>query len=185
MLFTGGEPDEGDTEHVSLRPDSIVFEGLAGDFPQDIEKLARNGRILAPLSDPLLEGLKASCGGKILTFDLDDPDANFFAQNIRKGPSGYSFEMVYRPSSDMGSRLVNRFIPGYDKNLFAGVSIGSTDINDVLNSVIAFGCASLMGAEPQHVRNALIRYTFASRPKEVKKDITEKDILSMREFEED
>ena len=185
MIFTGGEKDPDHPVTDLMRPDSLVFEGIKSDFNKYLENLSRNGRILAPLTDPLLKDLEASCDAKVLTFDREDPDANFFAQNVKKTPYGFSFELVYRPSGDLGSRLINRFIPGYDKNLFVGVTIGSTDLNDVLNSVIAFGCASLMSVEPDHVRNALVRYAFAARPVEEKQEVTRDDILSMREFEED
>lgn len=185
MMFTGGETDGDVADINTLRPDSLAFEGISAGFTHETEMLTGKGRILAPLSDPLLGELKASCSAKILTFDMEDADANFFAQNIKKSPSGYTFELVYRPSADLGSRMINRFIPGYDKNLFVGVSIGSSDLNDVLNSVIAFGCVSLMGIEPHHVRTALQRYAFPSRPKEIRQEITREDILGMREFEED
>ena len=92
---------------------------------------------------------------------------------------------MYDSSLDKGKKLITKFVSGYDKNIFLGVSIGSTDINDVLNSVIAFACASMMGVDPRHVRDALARYAFPSKPREVKQEVTKEDILSMREFEED
>ena len=185
LIVTGGERDNDMPEPQTPRPDSVAYEKLDRDTFNDGLSLGRNGRILAPLADPLLEELTGSCEAKVLTFDLDDQNANFFAQNIRKGPLGYSFELVYKPASDLGTRMINRFVPGYDKNLFVGVTIASSDINDVLNSVIAFGCASLMKVEPQHLRDALLRYAFSSRPKEAKQEVTKEDILGMREFEED
>ncbi len=185
MIFTGGERDVDGSDPKDPKPESVAFEGLTETSAEDVRFLAKGGRVLAPLKDPLLRDLISSCDAKVFTFDLDDPDANFFAQNIKPGPSGYSFELVYRPASDTGSRMISRFIPGYDKNLFAGVTIGSTDIEDVLRSVIAFGCASLMGIEPSHVRDALVRYVFPSRPKEVRQEVTKEDILGMRDFEED
>ena len=185
MLFTGGEPDPDKPYPENPKPAAVVFEGLSAGYSRELETMIKGGKILAPLKDPLLKNLMNESGSKVLTFALDDPDANFFAQNIKMTPSGNSFELVYRPSDDIGTRMVNRFLPGYDRPLFLGVTIGSTDRNDILHSVIAFACSSIMGVEPDHARSALIRYAFPSRPKEVKQEITKEDILGMREFEED
>ena len=185
VLFTGGEIDEDDPSQEHKRPDSLAYEALPEGFIQETDKLSKYGRVLVPLNDPFLEALEASCAAKVLTFDREDPGANFYAQNIKKGPLGINFKLVYRPSADRGTRLVNRFITGYDKNLFVGVTIESIDMRDVRNSVIAFACASMMGIEPQHVRTALMRYEFPAKPEEVQEEVTELDILGMREFEED
>ena len=156
------EPDFG----ANPETDIILFENVENeDIHKALrmaEKTAKGARILIPLEDDFIESARMSLTVTRFTYSLNDVRANLCANKITplKG-GGFEAEVVYQ-SSPQRKTLRDRIFPTYNRNMFGKFKVNSTEMDDVLHTIKAFGFGLMLSIETKYITEAISSFVFES-----------------------
>ena len=151
----------------SMEPDVLIFDRTA-DNTEAADRIRlgssmnRFGRIFLDIEDPFLNAKSFGKGIKVYTYSADDPDANFYAQKIRKAQdgTGFTFDYVFQSDPKGSGGLKSLFLPSYSQNLISKGSIKSDSRKDIIHAVKAFALGSSAGVEARYISKAVADYDF-------------------------
>ena len=127
-------------------------------------RVNRGSRIFIDKSDSFLKPQDLGGVLKVFTYSLNDPDANFYAQKIRKNPNGegYLFEVVFQANPSGKAGLLGVILPALNKPVIFPVSISSDNKEDVIHGVKCIAIGSAFNVENKYLNKSISRYDFSS-----------------------
>lgn len=158
------EADESDGSFLKFKPQIAVVTNIEDDhldhygteeniykaFGEFIDNLKTGGKAILCIDNAKVERLAGETKQDVITYALEDKNADYVAKNLEYNTNGTSYELYYK-----GEFLtkVNLVVPGR---------------HNVLNSVGAFVAATEMGIERECILAALAKFGGAKRRFETK-----------------
>ncbi|WP_092486743.1 UDP-N-acetylmuramate--L-alanine ligase [Desulfoscipio geothermicus] len=181
--FLVAEADESDKSFLKLWPYLAVVTNIEDDhldhygsmqeiinaFRGFLQKVPGDGTAVLCLDDPNLRALARDCGGKVITYALDHPQADYVLRSIKLHDSGSSGEVYYREAHLGRLELV---VPGRHNlsNALAVVAASRAlglPFDDVVKSLRLFRGAGRRYQLLGRVRNITVVDDYAHHPTEI------------------
>ncbi len=128
-----------------------TLDNIVQSFGNYVRLLPDNGLLVINWDDPNCMKLTKNTKAKVVTFALENQNANFIARNIQFDANGFPTFDVY-----------------YNNTFYKTISLSIPGKHNVLNSLACIALCHEYGLEKEDIKNALHKYTGAHRRFEYK-----------------
>ena len=127
------------------------LDNIKNAFKKYVELLPDDGLLVMNKDDKNSIGLEKYTSAKVVSFGIENPDANYIAKNIKFDENGYATFDVY-----------------HDGNFFDTFSLSISGMHNVLNSVACIALCNNYGVPNSAIKEAFSTFTGANRRLEYK-----------------
>ena len=128
-----------------------TLDNIIKSFGNYVKLIPDNGLLVINWDDPNCRQITKNTSAKVLTYAIENQNANFVARNITFNNNGFPTFDVY-----------------YNNNFFKTITLSIPGKHNVMNALAAIAVCFDYGLEKEDVKNALFKYTGAHRRFEYK-----------------
>ena len=128
-----------------------TMENIVKSFGNYVKLLPENGLLVINWDDPNCRQIARNTLAKVLTFGIENQNANFVARNITFNSNGFPTFDVY-----------------YNNNFYKTITLSVPGRHNVMNALACIAVCFDYGIERADIRSALLKYTGAHRRFEYK-----------------
>ncbi len=127
------------------------LENIVKSFGNYIKLIPEDGLLVINWDDPNCRTLTKNTTAKVVTYGIENQNANFVARNIVYSNNGFPTFDVY-----------------YNNNFYKTISMSVPGVHNVMNALACIALCHEYGLEREDIKNALHKYTGAHRRFEYK-----------------
>ena len=128
-----------------------TLENIVKSFGNYVRLLPDDGLLVINWDDAHCRTLTKNTKSKVVTYAIENQNANFIARNIVFNPNGFPTFDVY-----------------YNDHFFKTISLSIPGIHNIMNALACIAVCNEYGIEKEDIKNALHKYTGAHRRFEYK-----------------
>ena len=128
-----------------------TLDNIIKSFGNYVKLIPDNGLLVINWDDPNCRQITKNTSAKVLTYAIENQNANFVARNITFNNNGFPTFDVY-----------------YNNNFFKTITLSIPGKHNVMNALAAIAVCFDYGLEKEDIKNALFKYTGAHRRFEYK-----------------
>ena len=128
-----------------------TLDNIVNSFAKYVRLLPSDGLLVINWDDEYCRTITKNTKAKVVTYGINNQNANFVARNIKFNSNGFPTFDVY-----------------YNNNFYKTISLSVPGIHNVLNALSCIAVCHEYGLEKEDIKNALFKYTGAHRRFEYK-----------------
>ena len=122
------------------------LENIVTSFDNYIHLLPEDGLLIINADDPNCKKIVKDAKCKIVTFGMENENANFIARNITFNKDGFACFDVY-----------------YNNNFYKTIRLSIPGVHNVMNALACISLCHEYGIPKEDIKNGLVKYTGAHR----------------------
>ena len=122
------------------------LDNIIHSFEKYVELLPDNGLLVTNYDDIHCTKLSKHTNAKVISYGIENKNANFVARNINFDSNGFSSFDVY-----------------YNNNFYKTINLSVPGIHNVLNALACISVCHEYGISKEDMKNGLLKFTGASR----------------------